>query len=96
MVYLQVQQLTKDFAGWKRYFEKFSEYRKIAGEVSCSIFQIPSNKNELIILSQWNNLEDANEFLDSQSFKMITEKGSKPTIKFLNKLSYKKLSHSLK
>ena len=87
MVYLLLKQPTKDINSWRESFDRFLEYRKIGGEVSCKIYQTPRKKNELIVLSEWRSMDEVTEFLESQSFEMIKnlEKKEPITIKLLNK-----------
>ncbi|MDQ2177907.1 hypothetical protein [Marinifilum sp. D714] len=87
MVYLLLKQPTKDINSWRESFDRFLEYRKIGGELSCKIYQTPRKKNELIVLSEWRSMDDVTEFLESQSFEMIKElEMNEPlTIKLLNK-----------
>nr|WP_320119617.1 hypothetical protein [uncultured Marinifilum sp.] len=86
MVYILLKQPTKNIVSWKKAFDKFLEYRKIGGELSCNIYQTPKKENELIVLSQWTSMDDAIEFLASQSFEMIKDlESEKPlTVKLLN------------
>ena len=97
MVYLLIKQPTKDISSWKNSFEQFIEYRRIGGEISCEIYQTPKKRNELIVLSQWNSLDDVTEFLNSQSFEMIKnlEKDEPLTVKLLNKQSFGKFLKDL-
>ena len=73
MVYLILKQATKDINLWRESFDRFLEYRKVGGELSCKIYQTPFNKNELIVLSEWRSIDEVTEFLKSQSFEMIKE-----------------------
>lgn len=73
MAYLLIKQSIKDYIVWKKSFDQFLEYRKIGGELSCEIYQTSKKPKELIILSKWESEESAQEFLNSQSFKMIKE-----------------------
>ncbi|GAB7087323.1 hypothetical protein [Marinifilum fragile] len=92
MVYLLLKQPTKDINSWRESFDRFLEYRKIGGELSCKIYQTSRKKNELIVLSEWRSMNDVTEFLESQSFEMIKElEVNEPlTIKLLNKQALSK------
>lgn len=87
MVYLLIKQPIKDFVIWKNAFDKFWEYRKICGELSCEIYQTKDNENELFILSEWISIENLRDFLESQTFQMIKELEEKEPIpiQFLQK-----------
>ena len=85
MVYLLIKQTISDYTSWKNAFDRFTEYRRIGGELSCEIYQTEKKNNEFIILSQWNSIENAREFLKSQSFQMIKELEEKePTIQLMH------------
>jgi heme-degrading monooxygenase HmoA len=92
MVYLLLKQPTKDMNSWRKSFDRFLEYRKIGGELSCKIYQAPRKKNELIVLSKWRSMAEAREFLESQSFEMIKELEDREpiTIKLFNKRNISK------
>lgn len=87
MVYLLIKQSIRDYVVWKDAFDKFLEYRKIGGELSCEIREPNNEECEHTILSKWKNQESAQEFLESQSFEMIRElEDQEPsTIKFVPK-----------
>lgn len=73
MTYLLIKQYITDFVSWKNSFDQFLEYRRISGELSCEIYQTNGNQNVHMILSQWESVESAQDFLNSQSFEMIKE-----------------------
>jgi len=89
MVYLLIKQPTKDINSWKKAFNRFLDYRKIGGELSCDIYETSKRENELIVLSKWSCMNDVKEFLSSQSFEMIKEleKEAPLTVKLLNRQS---------
>jgi len=86
MAYLLIKQTIQDYFAWKKSFDKFQEYRRIGGELSCEIYKTSEEENQLIILSEWKCIEDAKEFLESQSFEMIKELEEKEPslIQFMN------------
>lgn len=88
MAYLLVKQFITDYGAWKNAFDRFLEYRKIGGELSCEIQEPNDKESEYIILCKWINKESAYEFLKSQSFEMIKELENKEpsTIKVLPKI----------
>ena len=99
MIYLLIKQSIKNYIAWKNSFDRFQEYRKIGGELSCEIYPTDGKKNEHIILFRWENEESALEFLESQSFEMIKklEEEEPVSIQFLPKteIANLKLNHQL-
>lgn len=73
MVYLLIKQTVRDCPAWKNAFDEFLEYRRICGELSCEFYQSETRNDELIVLSKWDNIENMEDFLKSQSFRMIRE-----------------------
>jgi heme-degrading monooxygenase HmoA len=97
MIYLLLKQPTKDINSWRESFDRFIEYRRIGGELSCKIYFPRRKKNELIVVSEWRNIDDVTEFMKSQSFEMIKdlEKNEPITIKVLNKQNIKEYLKTL-
>jgi heme-degrading monooxygenase HmoA len=97
MVYLLIKKASEDIVSWKNAFEKFFEYRRIGGELSCEFYQTGSGTHDLIILSQWESVDRLNEFLQSQSFEMIKNLEIDLPLQFqlLNKESYGRLIKEL-
>jgi len=69
MAYLLIRHETRDYATWKAAFDGFSETRRASGEKSYQIFHPDDDQNNLWLLFQWDNLENARAFMASPDLK---------------------------
>lgn len=95
MTYILMRQQVADFNNWKRAFDEFVEYRRIGGEITYQIFHPNDQPNELILLFQWESIDSAREFLDSNSVKlnrMQSGVSKQVEIQFLEMIEKGKLS----
>jgi len=59
----------KDFANWKSGFDRGEAVRKAGRMKSYQIFQATDDPNYLVILTEWNSMEDGRKFLQSEELK---------------------------
>ena len=59
----------KDFANWKSGFDRGEAVRKAGRMNSYQIFQATDDPNYLVILTEWNSMEDGRKFLQSEELK---------------------------
>lgn len=61
----------KDFANWKSAFdiEDGKALRKARGMKSYQIFQATDDPNYVLILTEWDNVDDGRKFLQSKELK---------------------------
>lgn len=69
MIKVFVRHKVEDFAKWKYVFDDFLGHRKTSGELSYSIGHLPNEPNNLCLIFEWDNLENANAFLGSEILK---------------------------
>ncbi len=69
MAHLFIRHKVKDYATWKDAFDGFIETRRISGEKSWQIFHPDEDPNNLLILFEWDNLDNAHAFMQNNELK---------------------------
>jgi len=85
MTNLFIRHRVSDFEVWKKEFDLFAETRKSSGEKSFQIFRPEGDAENLHIMFQWDNADNARKFLDSPVLKDTMQKAGvieAPEIKF--------------
>ena len=78
-----------DYTAWKAAFDSSLDWRRNKGECSSRIFQNAENVNEVNLFLEWENLEKARAFIESDELKAkMARAGVKgaPRIDFLNEV----------
>ena len=63
MVYVAVQHKVKDYKAWRMVFDNFHTTRKSAGEQYFKIYRTEEDPNDLSVMFQWDNSENAHAFM---------------------------------
>jgi quinol monooxygenase YgiN len=65
----------EDFAEWKSAYdiEEGAALRKQGRMESYQIFRFKDNPNKIVHLSQWDNMDDAHKFLQSEELKKANQ-----------------------
>lgn len=90
MVFVTVRHKVEDYKTWKQVFDDFHQTRKSGGEKSYQIFQTDDNPNDLNLLFQWDNMSNAQSFMQSPELKSAMQKAGvkdQPRIEYLEELS---------
>lgn len=58
-----------DYDTWKGHFDNFSSVRQEAGETSFKLFRGVDDQNELLIIVEWDNIENAKAFFSREDLK---------------------------
>ena len=85
MAHLIVRHKVEKYETWREAFESFSEIRKEKGELSFRIFRGAEDSNEVVGIFEWDSLERAKEFIDSDELKEKMENAGvseKPDVYF--------------
>ncbi|HKB85590.1 MAG TPA: hypothetical protein VKD08_05430 [Ignavibacteriaceae bacterium] len=69
MAHLFIKHKVKDYPVWKKVFDGFNETRKAGGERSYQILHPENDKNSLLALFEWDNLNNARKFAGSKELK---------------------------
>ena len=62
---LAVQLKVEDYAKWKESYDASAAQRKAAGELSYRLWRKADDPNELVMLCEWDTIDNAREFLAS-------------------------------
>jgi len=86
MPYLLVRQKVTDYEQWKSAFDAHSVTRQANGSRGGQLFRDASDPNEVIMLLEWDVLENARRFAQSEEWRELMRRAGvvdHPTIYFL-------------
>lgn len=86
MMHVLVRHKVADYNRWKEAFDSHLNARKRAGETDCRVFHSTDEPHELVLLSDWNSLEEARKFMSSDELREAMQKAGvvgAPEIHFL-------------
>lgn len=87
MPFLLIHHKVENFNKWKPLFDEHGKKRRSAGSKKYQIFHGADDANNLVILFEWDNMENAHAFAESEDLKQkMKEAGviGEPDIYFLN------------
>ncbi len=86
MPYLLVRQKVTDYEKWKSAFDAHSVIRQAHGSRGGQLFRSASDPTELVILLEWDVLERARQFAQSEEWREMLQRAGvvdQPAISFL-------------
>jgi heme-degrading monooxygenase HmoA len=86
MPYLLVRHTVEDYAKWKPFFDGHQSARKKSGSKGGQLYRNSQNPNEIIILIDWDTLDNARKFAESAALREVMAKAGvigKPDVYFL-------------
>jgi heme-degrading monooxygenase HmoA len=86
MPYLLVRHKVTDYEKWKSAFDAHSLTRQANGSRGGQLFRNASDPNEVIMLLEWDVLETARQFVQSEDLREVMQRAGvvdDPTIYFL-------------
>jgi len=86
MVTLFVHHKVKDYAAWRKIFDDLTAMRTGYGCAGQKVFQSPSDPNEITILTEWKNVDQAKTYAASNDLKEGMKNAgvtSQPDVMFL-------------
>lgn len=69
MTYLLGKTEVEDFDQWKSNFGNNDSYRTEHGQQGYQVFQSTENPNEVVVLFEWDETEDARAFFESEGMR---------------------------
>ena len=90
MANLLVHHQVEDYEKWKPIFDGHASFRSQMGSKGGRVFRSNENPNNIFILFEWDSIENAQKFSQSDNLKEIMKKAgviSKPDIYFLEETS---------
>ena len=76
----------EDYNKWKPVFESYGSFRSEYGSKGGKIYRNADNPNEIFILFEWDSIENARKFAQSDKLKEAMQKAGvmgKPEMNFL-------------
>ncbi len=69
MTYLLAIQKIKDYDKWKPIFDEHGDDRKEMGSMGATVLRSTRDPNELVIITEWENIDAAKKFASSKNLK---------------------------
>jgi len=70
MHYVLVRHKVEEYNKWKNIYDGNMENRKNNGSKGAHVFRSAENPDELVILFEWDDLDNARKFFESEDFKI--------------------------
>lgn len=70
MTYLLGKSEVADFDAWKTNFHDNDAYRTEHGQLGYQVFQSVDNPDEVVVLFEWDETEDARAFFESEGMRV--------------------------
>lgn len=89
MTYMFIRHKVNDYDTWKAAFDKFTGFRKSAGEKSYRILRHQEDPNNIYLFFEWDSLDNARKFIDSADLKEAMRRAGvseQPEIHFLTEV----------
>jgi len=91
MPYLLVRHKVADYAKWKLFFDQHGATRQASGSQGGRLLRNANDPNELVILFEWDDLEKARQFSQSNDLREIMQRAGvvdQPDIYFLEEVEH--------
>ena len=91
MPYLLVRHKVADYAKWKPFFDQHGATRKANGSQGGRLLRNANDPNELVVLFEWDDLEKARQFAQSNDLREIMQRAGvvdQPDIYFLEEVEH--------
>ena len=89
MPHMLVRHKVEDFENWKPVFEEHGETRRESGSKGVRLFRNADAPNETVVLLEWEDLEDARRFAQSEDLRETMQRAGvadQPDIYFLEEV----------
>lgn len=91
MPYLLIRHKVEDYAKWKQAFDTHGATRKANGSKGGQLFRNANNPNETVILFEWDDLEKARKFSQSDDLRQTMQQAGvtdQPDVYFLEEAEH--------
>ena len=88
MPYMLIRHKVKDYTKWKSVFDAHKAMRKSGGEKTYQIFHTAAKPKNLVLLFEWDSLDNARKFTKSRDLRQAMREAGvsdKPEFYFLEK-----------
>lgn len=89
MTYVLTIQKVEDYDKWKQTFDEHGEVKKNKGSKGAMIYRNSSDPKQLVITTEWENLETAKNFSMSEDLKITMKKAGVmglPELRYLEQI----------
>lgn len=89
MTHVLIHHKVKSFAAWKPVFDQNAPMRAAAGCKGGTLLHSTNNPNEITILFDWDNIDNAQRFAESDKLKEAMQKAGvlgKPEVRILDQV----------
>ncbi len=89
MTYLLVRHKNEDYAHWKAVFDEHTATRQAGGSRGGHLFRNVHDPNEMVILFEWDTLENAHQFAQSDDLRATMQRAGvvdQPNVYFLEEV----------
>ncbi len=90
MATIIIRHRVNQYKTWKEAFDAFVDTRRAAGEKSFRIFQAEDDGNNISVVFEWDNLENAHRFMASPELQEAMRAAGvveEPDIRFVQKVA---------
>jgi quinol monooxygenase YgiN len=69
MIYVLAKLKVESYERWKTFFDKRSASREESGSKEAHLFRNSDDQNEVVILFEWDNKENARKYMESDNLR---------------------------
>ncbi len=69
MAWIHVRHRVEDYNRWKEVYDGLSELKLRYGWERYRVFQVAGDRNDLLVMDEFDTVEQARSFLDSKDFR---------------------------
>lgn len=69
-----VHHKVEDYSKWKPYFDEHSSFRAQMGSKGAKVLRNANDPNDLFIIFEWDNTDNAKKFSNSDNLKDVMQK----------------------
>ncbi len=88
-VYVFVKHKVEDYGRWKPLYDEHGAVRKKLGSTGATVYQVQGNPNELVIMTEWPDMESAQSFAQDPNLPQVMQRAGvigQPEIYFLEQV----------
>lgn len=89
MTYVLVMHKVEDYDKWKSVYDENGAMRKAYGSEGAFVFHNADDPNHIVVISEWENIEKAKGFAESEELKLAMQKAGvigQPAVYFLDEI----------
>ncbi len=91
MPYILIRHKVADYLKWKPVFDEHGATRQASGSRGGQLFRNATDSNELVILLEWDDLEQARQFAQTEDLRQTMQRAGvadQPDVYFLEAVEH--------